>query len=232
MANVLIADDSIVMRKNLKTIITGLGHNVVGEATNGQQAFLLYNKAEVDVVTMDITMPVMDGIGALKKIREKDPKAKVIIISALDQKKMVFEALENGAKYYIIKPVTEEKILNAINKVLSSEEKIEKDTSIKEEIEKEKAEINNAAPFTIDNNEGVFVVNIKENLSMANIAPLENTLNGLIFIKPLKVVFSFDPHKNYAKDVLDNLLQMSKKIKAVQGEFKVIGEDEIQSLFK
>lgn len=230
MANILIADDSIVMRKNLKTIITGLGHNVVGEATNGQQAYILYNK-EVDIVTMDITMPIMDGIGALKKIREKDPNAKVIMISALDQKKMVFEALENGAKYYIIKPVTEEKILNAINKVLSNDDKAEKALNSTEKIEAEEKIKVNIDPFTIDNKEGTFVVNINETLTMNNIGTLENALNGLMFIKPLKIVFNFGTQKNYFKDVLNSLVQLSKKVKQVQGEFKVSGEKEIEDMF-
>lgn len=119
MANILIADDSIIMRKNLKSIFTRAGHNIVAEASNGQQAYALYEKSMPDIVTMDITMPVMDGIEAVKKIIGSFPDAKIIVISALDQKRMVFQALECGAKYYIIKPVTEEKVINALEEILS-----------------------------------------------------------------------------------------------------------------
>jgi two-component system chemotaxis response regulator CheY len=119
MANILIADDSIIMRKNLKSIFTRAGHNIAAEASNGQQAYALYEKCIPDIVTMDITMPVMDGIEAVKKITGSFPDAKIIVISALDQKRMVLEALECGAKYYIIKPVTEEKVINALEEVLS-----------------------------------------------------------------------------------------------------------------
>ncbi|MFZ5969605.1 MAG: hybrid sensor histidine kinase/response regulator [Bacillota bacterium] len=118
MARILVVDDSIIMRKNLKTLLTQAGHTVVGEASNGLQGHLEYGKLKPDLVTMDITMPVMDGIQAVDKIIRDFPEAKIIMISALDQKHMVFKALKSGAKHYIIKPITFDKVMRVIDEVL------------------------------------------------------------------------------------------------------------------
>jgi two-component system chemotaxis response regulator CheY len=123
MANILIVDDSSIMRRNLRTILAQGKHTVVGEATNGQEAVVEYEKSKPDLVTMDITMPVMDGIEAVKKIIEKFPEARIVMVSALDQKKMVFEALQNGARHYIVKPITAQKVLNVIDEVLIDDSK-------------------------------------------------------------------------------------------------------------
>jgi len=120
MANILIVDDSIIMRRNLKTIFTKAGHNVIAEASNGQQALQLYEKFLPDVVTMDITMPNVNGIEAVKLIISKYPDAKIIIISGLDQKNVVYSALEYGAKHYIIKPISEKKVLDILDAVLNN----------------------------------------------------------------------------------------------------------------
>lgn len=225
MAKILIADDSIIMRRNLKTIFTKLGHEIVAEATNGQQAVDLYKKDEIDIVTLDITMPVMDGIEALKNILSIDPNANVIIISALDQKRMIFQALELGIKYYIIKPVTEEKIVNALNKVLnlnevaSSKEALKSETEFKDTLENDAIEeIEATAPFSIDNVNGEFIVNINSSLDSSNINILLGTLNGFLFIKPLKVNFKFNNGENLEASVMGSLVEMAKKIREAGGE--------------
>jgi two-component system chemotaxis response regulator CheY len=117
-AKILIVDDSIIMRRNLKEILTEAGHSVVAEASDGKKAVMEYESHMPDLVTMDITMPVMNGIEAVKKIISKNPEAKIIMISALDQRNMVFEALENGASHYIVKPITPENVLAVIGAVL------------------------------------------------------------------------------------------------------------------
>lgn len=237
MANILIADDSIIMRKNLKSIITRAGHSVAAEAVNGQQAYLLYNKDEIDLVTLDITMPVMDGIEALKKILEKDQDAKVIIISALDQKKMVFQALECGAKYYIIKPVTEEKIVNAFNKILNIHQpyshSIEPINSSESGhgLKKATDSTNNFTiidkseplpPFNIDNINGIFMININNTIDTANISTLETAMQGLLFIKPLKIIFNICDSL-LQKEIYDILAKIAKSIKSVGGELEIKG---------
>ena len=118
MAKILIVDDSTVMRKNLKSILIKGGHQILGEAADGKQALLLYSELKPELVTMDITMPNMSGVEAVAHIIDKDKDAKIIMISALNQKQMVFEALKNGAKHYIIKPIDPSTLLGVINEVL------------------------------------------------------------------------------------------------------------------
>jgi len=118
MARILVVDDADVMRMMIKDILTKNGYEVVGEAADGVQAVERYQELKPDLVTLDITMPEMDGITALKKIKEIDPQAKVIMCSALGQQAMVIDAIQAGAKDFIVKPFQAERVLEAIRKVL------------------------------------------------------------------------------------------------------------------
>lgn len=118
MARILIVDDEKFMRFTLKRILEMDGHEVVGEAGNGLEAFDQYSNLKPDVVTMDITMPEMDGIEAVRKICTEFPDAKIIMCSAMGQTQMVTQCLRNGALDFIIKPFNPERINAAINKVL------------------------------------------------------------------------------------------------------------------
>ncbi len=104
MATFLIVDDALFMRNMLKNILTKEGHEVIGEAASGDEAILKYEQLRPDVVTMDIVMPGMDGLDAVKGIMEKDPNAKIVMCSALGQQQMLINALQAGAKDYIVKP--------------------------------------------------------------------------------------------------------------------------------
>ncbi|GEN30438.1 two-component system chemotaxis response regulator CheY [Cerasibacillus quisquiliarum] len=115
---ILIVDDAAFMRMMIKDILTKNGFEVVGEAQDGAQAVEKYEELSPDLVTMDITMPEMDGITALKKIREKDPAAKVIMCSAMGQQAMVIDAIQAGAKDFIVKPFQAERVIEAVQKVL------------------------------------------------------------------------------------------------------------------
>ncbi|GAU77487.1 response regulator [Fusibacter sp. 3D3] len=121
MARIMIVDDSTVMRMNLKKILTDVGHTIVAEAQNGKEACAQYEKYRPDLVTMDISMPVMTGVEATKAIVSKFPDAVIVMISALNQKKMVYDALKNGAKHYIIKPIDQEKVISVLNEVLRTD---------------------------------------------------------------------------------------------------------------
>ena len=114
--NILICDDAAFMRMMIKDILTKNGYNVVGEAENGAKGIEKYNELHPDLVLMDITMPEMDGIQALKKIREGDPSALVIMCSAMGQQEFVFQAIEAGALDFIVKPFDKERIKEAIRK--------------------------------------------------------------------------------------------------------------------
>ncbi len=116
--NILICDDAAFMRMMIKDILTKNGYNVVGEAENGVKAIEAYTETNPDLVLMDITMPEMDGIGALKGIKEKDPNAAVIMCSAMGQQAMVIEAIQSGAKDFIVKPFQAERVLEAVKKVI------------------------------------------------------------------------------------------------------------------
>ena len=116
--NILISDDVAFMRMMIKDILTKNGYNVVGEAENGKVAVDKYTELKPDLVLMDITMPEMDGIESLKAIRAKDPNACVIMCSAMGQQAMVIEAIQSGAKDFIVKPFQAERVLEAVKKVI------------------------------------------------------------------------------------------------------------------
>jgi two-component system chemotaxis response regulator CheY len=115
---VLITDDTAFMRMTLRNILEKNGYEVVGEAEDGQVAVDKYVELRPDLVTMDITMPRMDGITAIKKIMEADPQAKIVVCSAMGQKALVIEALNAGARDFIVKPFQAERIINAIQKMM------------------------------------------------------------------------------------------------------------------
>lgn len=115
---VLICDDAAFMRMMIKDILTKNGYEVAGEAENGQKAVEKYNETKPDLVLMDITMPEMDGIQALKAIKAADPSATVIMCSAMGQQAMVIEAIQSGAKDFIVKPFQAERVLEAVKKVV------------------------------------------------------------------------------------------------------------------
>ena len=111
-------DDAAFMRMMIKDILVKNGYQVVGEAADGKQAVEKYKELQPDLVTMDITMPEMDGIAALKEIRSFDPDAKVVMCSAMGQQAMVIDAIQAGAKDFIVKPFQADRVLEAIRKTL------------------------------------------------------------------------------------------------------------------
>lgn len=119
MARILIVDDAKFMRLTLSNILMKANHEVVGEGENGREAVELYRQLHPDLVTLDITMPEMSGLDAIKEIKKEFPQAKVIMCSAMGQQKMVVESIEAGAKDFIVKPFDEGRVLDAINRVLS-----------------------------------------------------------------------------------------------------------------
>jgi len=120
LGNILVVDDAAFMRLNLKNILGEFGHEVVGEAENGKQAVEKYRDLEPDLVTLDITMPEMDGIEAAGKIKEIDKDVKMIMCSAImGQQAMVIKAIEAGAKDFIVKPFNKDRIKEAIEKALA-----------------------------------------------------------------------------------------------------------------
>lgn len=115
---ILIADDAAFMRMMLKDILIREGYEIAGEAADGSEAFAKYVELKPDLVIMDVTMPNCDGIQSLKQIKAADAGANVVICSAMGQQAMVIEAIQSGARDFIIKPFQAERVLKAVKKVL------------------------------------------------------------------------------------------------------------------
>ena len=118
MAKILIVDDAAFMRMMIKDILTKNGYEVVAEAANGVEAVELYKSHQPDLVTIDITMPEMDGIEAVKHIKAVNPAAKVIMCSAMGQQSMVMDAIKAGANDFIVKPFQADRVLEAVKKIV------------------------------------------------------------------------------------------------------------------
>lgn len=118
MARIMLVDDTAFVRKGLRRIFEEYGYEIVAEATNGKEALQLYKQHKPDVVTLDITMPEMDGISTLKELKKLDLKAKVVMCTTFGRKDKIIEAIQSGASDYIIKPYQKERVLEAIEKQL------------------------------------------------------------------------------------------------------------------
>ncbi len=117
---VLVVDDALFMRNMLTDIFTQAGWELVGEAENGEQAVVMYEQQRPDLVTMDIVMPVLGGIDALKKILQSEPEARVVVCSALGQKHLILDAISAGARDFIVKPFQSEQVLEVAERVIAS----------------------------------------------------------------------------------------------------------------
>ena len=218
MARILIVDDSTVMRKNLYSIFSKNGHEIVGEAVDGRQAIISYITLKPDIVTMDITMPKLSGIDAVSEIIKKDSNARIIMLSALNQKQMVFEALKNGAKHYIIKPIDPDNLITVVDEVLKAEPK---------KVEKKMAEIIEDKPgFKIDNQNGKFVIEFNKYLGTKDLPNLDTAIKGLLFIKPLNIVFDFGSLQNITDELVKSIISFGRNIERSDGNVEYKAEDQ------
>ncbi len=119
MAKVMVVDDAVFMRMTIKKMLEAHGHSVIGEAGNGVEAVKKYVEIKPEVVLLDITMPEMNGVEALKRIKEVDEKAKVIICSAMGHQAMVAQAIQSGAKDFVVKPFEEGRLAAAVDRVMA-----------------------------------------------------------------------------------------------------------------
>ncbi|MBR6222894.1 MAG: response regulator [Lachnospiraceae bacterium] len=119
MGNILIVDDSRTSRRILKSVLENQGHQVVGEAKNGEEGYQMFKELKPDIVTLDVTMPVLDGIGALKKIKGEFPEAKCVMVTAAGQKTKLVEAVQAGADEFIPKPFDTDNLGQLIKDVLA-----------------------------------------------------------------------------------------------------------------
>jgi len=224
MATILIVDDSVIMRRNLKSLLVQAGHKIVAEASDGLEAYREYGKHLPDLVTMDITMPVMNGIDAVKKIIATYPDANIIMISALDQRSMIFEAIQNGAKHYILKPITVEKILDTINEVL----KLKPAEAAPGESTSAGGGASAAAgkgheePLSIENKNGIFVIRIGAGLTQEKLEELRMAAQGFMYVKPLKAVFDFGTLGMMDETMFGQIMEIMNKLDAAGGAVKAV----------
>jgi two-component system chemotaxis response regulator CheY len=113
----MIADDALFMRRSLRIILEKIGYQIVAEAANGLEAIAKYKLSKPDIVTMDITMPDMNGIEAVKELKKIDPEAKIIVISAMGSMAFVYDAISAGASGFIVKPFKEEDVIKNLLKL-------------------------------------------------------------------------------------------------------------------
>jgi two-component system chemotaxis response regulator CheY len=117
MKRLMVVDDALLMRKMIRDVAEETGWEIVGEARNGVEAVELYARLQPDLVTMDIVMPEMSGLEALRRIRASDPNAQVVMVTALNQKQTLMESIEDGAIDFIVKPFERERIVKLLNNV-------------------------------------------------------------------------------------------------------------------
>lgn len=118
MANVLIVDDSRTSRRMLREVLEGIGYTVIGEAVNGEDGFIKFKELNPDLVTLDITMPKLDGIEALQLIKKHNPNTKAVMITAAGQREKMIQAVRYGADEFITKPYEKEEVAEVLNKIM------------------------------------------------------------------------------------------------------------------
>ena len=223
MKKILIVDDSPVMRRNLRAILTKHGYQVTAEASNGEQAIDMYEQHKPDLVTMDITMPVLNGIEAVKRLIKADSAAKIIVISAFDQRNMLFEAIENGAKRYIIKPITETKLLQAIDETLQQSQTFSRSvTPPAKPMQRPAADdLHDSESLTIENKDGRFHIKLPFMITGADMLTFQTAMQGLMFIKPLYVTIHLSSDE-LSMAVLEPLTEHASKIIDTGGQLRIL----------
>ena len=227
MARIMIVDDSAIARRNLRTILTKAGHTIVSESENGLQACREYELHQPDIVTMDITMPVMDGVTAVKRILADFPNALIIMISAIDQKNMVMAAVESGARHYIIKPFSPEKVLAAVDTVLKKfgQNQQKAAASPKASAAATISNPTNKEPFDIENRNGTFIIYINQNFTNSHVPSLGQTIRAFLYVKPLRMVFDFGSTQIHEFTVISNLLDIMNRVRQAGGLVMARAED-------
>lgn len=212
MLKILIVDDSNFMRKNLTQLFTQLGHEVVGEAANGLEAYDHYGLLKPDLVTMDVTMPKMEGVEAVKKIIGTYPNAKIIMISSQSQKNTVYDAIKAGALTFLAKPVKAENVIKALKRFFPEEVPVD---------EKKASEFKDIS-FKIDLKDDAFTVTISNDSEGHPITSLHKAVNGLSFISPLNVVFNYEKVEKMPKVILEMVVANFKRVKEAGGTANIV----------
>lgn len=231
-ARVLIVDDSAVARKSLREIINDLGHTVVGEAENGSRAFVEYTRLKPDVVTMDLTMQGLGGAEATSKIIAADPRARIIVISAMEARLAIIDALERGARHFIIKPIKSDKIAAALFNVLRQDfdqnEHMERVRKLKDMIAAEQIAVNKMVlpPYRIshDGNKLIHVM-ISDSITPNSFQSLALEMEEYLDCS-LRVLFDFGAMLHLEESLVLSFGGLIKKVEDNNGLVKAIANSE------
>ncbi|WP_371381349.1 response regulator [Sporomusa aerivorans] len=231
MARILVVDDSNVTRKHLSSILTNLQHTVVGEASSGAQAFVQYVKLKPDLVTMDWTMPDMTGAEATSKIISSFPEARIVIISALEERLAVLDALERGARHFIIKPIREEKLSQVITTVLQQTldkgKHLELVKKLRESCNSTNVTNEIVPPYKITMNDPKLVlVSINTTLTATSCKSLSFELEDYLTggESPLRVILDFGEEESFSTEALVAIDQLVAYIESKAGLVKAISK--------
>lgn len=232
-ARVLVVDDSAVARKKLQEIMLSLGHSVVGEAANGAQAFVEYAKLKPDVVTMDLTMQGLGGAEATSKIISSYPEARIIVISAIEERKIIIDALERGARHFIIKPIRQEKVAAVMQNIMQQEFDLQKHMDcvrkLKQQDEMPYLVSEEAQkllpPYSIVPQDNRFVqVFINESLTIKSCESLFLELEEYLNDLP-RVLLDFGKTSKLDQQLFDQLNKLVEKIEGQSGAVKAISNN-------
>jgi len=226
MARILIVDDALMMRKMIGKIVQDGGHIVIDEATNGEQAVEMYQKYVPDVVTMDITMPGTDGIQALARIMAYDANAKVIMVSALGQQHKVMEALDHGAKSYILKPISADKILTVIKQVMATQVcpliSAQSVFECGEERNQASCDRISSLPFVAVDKDGCFSFTMQSEFACEDFSELMVAVQKILCVNPIEIIFNFIHSDvlngrvvNSFLDVMATIINEGKKLQVI-----------------
>lgn len=233
MANVLIVDDSYLMRNKLRVMLTTYGHQVVAEAENGVQAVRRFKEFCPDFLTMDITMPEMDGITAVKKILEIDRNAKIIMLSAISQKLLVLEALRAGAKHFIVKPVDEARLKQVVHEITyikppekrkepeepAKEQEKPADAPKAEDSKAKEPEVEAYEAVTFDNIDSEIVVTITKEPLEENVQAFALTMAGILNIRHVKLLFDFKNINSLSRDFSERTDRILEQVSSAGGGY-------------
>jgi DNA-binding NarL/FixJ family response regulator len=244
----MIVDDSSIIRRNLGECLRRLGHQVVAEMEDAEEAVEFYKNNEVDLVTMDIQLPGMNGIEAVRRIREHDAEALIVMISSVEQREMVYEAIKLGAKHYVVKPFTDEKVGSVIDSVLvkkfgpsallrksSTPAKIAtsdeaSDRPKKKEPPKLDVPPSGALPFELVMRDKIATLTVQRHVNDNNLRYFLGCLQGLLYFRNVKYVIEFwEPLRHETAERL--LLDFVKEVRGRKGTVGIVTDNATDHVF-